>query len=274
MLLRKRSLAGFTLIELLVVISIIALLVAILLPALASAREAGRQSVCLANARGLASAGTAFMADNQGGLPAYMTPTHPSMQNWALAQYTWFGGVSRNYLDTDWNDQIDSAGGIAAPPGPNPNPIWMCPSTEAIPVTYGPSFPVTAYYPPGYSTSVLIQLEAFMEPSETIWIGETWVPNAIVSAYGSPLYPPTLDVDLDGVLDTSALIRTDGGFSTPAQAYYGDSEAAIYNNVGARHGDRTANLGFLDNHAEALPIATIMTSDVDHEDLWGSERWE
>jgi prepilin-type N-terminal cleavage/methylation domain-containing protein/prepilin-type processing-associated H-X9-DG protein len=50
---RLRHVAAFTLIELLVVISIIALLVAILLPALAQSRTAARTSLCLGNQRQL-----------------------------------------------------------------------------------------------------------------------------------------------------------------------------------------------------------------------------
>lgn len=56
---------GFTLIELLVVISVIALMIAILLPALAKAREVARRSACLSNERQMMIAAAAYMADQR-----------------------------------------------------------------------------------------------------------------------------------------------------------------------------------------------------------------
>lgn len=60
---------GFTLIELLVVISIVALLIGILLPALGSARDAARGSVCLGHLRGAGQGLATFTFENDGRLP-------------------------------------------------------------------------------------------------------------------------------------------------------------------------------------------------------------
>ncbi len=62
----KRS--GFTLIELLVVVAIIALLMAVLLPALHRAREQGKRAVCLNNVKQLAFAWMLYADDNDGKL--------------------------------------------------------------------------------------------------------------------------------------------------------------------------------------------------------------
>jgi len=61
--------AGFSLVELLVVIGIIGMLIALLMPALASVRESGKQVQCLATLRSIGMAAQAHVNEHQGYLP-------------------------------------------------------------------------------------------------------------------------------------------------------------------------------------------------------------
>lgn len=85
---------GFTLIELLVVISIIALLVGILLPALGAARRTAQNSQCLSNIRQMDTAAMSFAVDHQFHIQVSSTDTYwqasgriPSELSGKVAQY-------------------------------------------------------------------------------------------------------------------------------------------------------------------------------------------
>lgn len=65
----SKSIIAFTLIELLVVIAIIAILAALLTPALRSARDRARTQLCVSNLRQLGLAAHMYCGDNNGSLP-------------------------------------------------------------------------------------------------------------------------------------------------------------------------------------------------------------
>ncbi len=69
-----RRLVAFTLIELLVVISIIAILIALLLPALAKARQEVKSVRCLGNQKQLGFAALSYANDSNGYLPLFLNP--------------------------------------------------------------------------------------------------------------------------------------------------------------------------------------------------------
>ena len=87
----------FTLIELLVVVAIIAMLAALLLPALSRARESGKRAVCMGNLRQWAFVAHNFADDNDGRFPVpfrmkyvYYNLTGPGLINREGA--TWKSG--------------------------------------------------------------------------------------------------------------------------------------------------------------------------------------
>jgi prepilin-type N-terminal cleavage/methylation domain-containing protein/prepilin-type processing-associated H-X9-DG protein len=80
---RSLPLTAFTLIELLVVIAIIAILAAMLLPALAKAKDKAKGITCLNNNKQIALAFTMYANDNQDYLPPLNTGTWPTFTpNW------------------------------------------------------------------------------------------------------------------------------------------------------------------------------------------------
>ena len=72
---RRAQRVGFTLIELLVVIAIIAILAAMLLPALAKAKYAGLRTTCISNMRQQYLSQIMFADDNQGQFPLHNDPS-------------------------------------------------------------------------------------------------------------------------------------------------------------------------------------------------------
>lgn len=90
----KQTLRGFTLIELLVVISIIALLIGILLPALGAARDTARTVKCLANLRQMGVGFTGYTIDYDGALPVSQSPTFDTDFTVLISNYMGVSGTT------------------------------------------------------------------------------------------------------------------------------------------------------------------------------------
>ncbi|XAM00497.1 prepilin-type N-terminal cleavage/methylation domain-containing protein [Phycisphaeraceae bacterium D3-23] len=236
--------AGFTLIELLVVISIIALLIGILLPALGKARQSARAAQDLASLKQMETAHQAYMTDNKGyfvnaGLPHGVAPTNP--------QIAWVASL-REYYQTELilRSPLDES------------PHW--PGGEPVPNTPGDVFRQTSYGINSFLTDVKLngtnplggpawdridRVLSERSPTELVH----FLPMATEGEFAGADHPHPEEWDLFGT--GGAVVADLAGRQVELHAVRGP----------ARDFGGVANWGFLDGHASASTFGTIYLSE-------------
>ena len=170
---RRCFLTGFTLIELLVVVAIIALLMAILIPALQTAREQGKRAVCLSNLKQLTLAWIMYADENEGKI----------CTAWVGRPDSWVNVAERNASEARQIEAMET--GVLFPYVKNLR-LYKCPTgVRGEMVTYsivgsmwGNSTPVSGGHPEELCIKNRLQIQ---RPGERIvfvdegkWPGSPW----------------------------------------------------------------------------------------------------
>jgi prepilin-type N-terminal cleavage/methylation domain-containing protein len=187
MSIRSRStLKGFTLIELLVVISIIALLVSILLPALASARKAATRTKCLANVRGVTQATIIYSNDFKNFMPVAFDATAEPAMRWVNENLYYRKYVTVSSSSTGNVDMFQCPDGFDQEAGRftvGYNSMILYGSDERYYIR------IDSVKLPGQAWMYIDATKPDMAPNtDSHYVFKTWLDNTLPQFYGYPYF--------------------------------------------------------------------------------------
>ncbi|BAM03497.1 type II secretion system protein [Phycisphaera mikurensis] len=252
--------AAFTLIELLVVISIIALLVGILLPALGKARESARASVCQSNLKQLGIAGHAYATDFDGFPPGDEALGGASIRMGAGVDG---GNHPKASLRNPGVEETFGLSSVYARQGyMDPGAGWICPSQYAVVGGSGYDFAMAEWGNTYLVQTVDKRIEQMMletDASKTPvpWAKDNWL--RYPGQAGNYVPGRNSDADKGGSLPWSvrgAAIphRGAGGIKTEGLSTFTAWQDAFAPVMGTLNVDKIAgqNKLFYDGHVEAV----------------------